>query len=328
MDLNLTGRRVLVTGASKGIGKACAEALAAEGCEVLIAARNPAPGPNAKAIDLSQRGAPETLAAWAGEIDVLINNAGAIPGGDLLKVDEQTWRRAWDLKVFGYINLGRQVYAAMKRRRRGVILNIIGSAGEKHFYGVELLDLDVSLWGIDFPEPSESEMAVGRVLLECVRCHSQELVYLDEFEVEVLETNNSLSRPCRRCTDTSVWKKSTPREGAELPPAPSRPGVRERRTRNDRKYVRLDLRVDVCIRHPQLGEEVATTVNVSRGGFRFRSTRGYGEGWVIEASLPYSKGGANIFTPARVVYVGEASGDKAYVYGVMYLPRMQAEITV
>ena len=210
------------------------------------------------------------------------------------------------------------------------VVGQIGSAGEKHFYGVELLDLDVSLWGIDFPEPSESEMAVGRVLLECVRCHSQELVYLDEFEVEVLETNNSLSRPCRRCTDTSVWKKSTPREGAELPPAPapSRPGVRERRTRNDRKYVRLDLRVDVCIRHPQLGEEVATTVNVSRGGFRFRSTRGYGEGWVIEASLPYSKGGANIFTPARVVYVGEASGDKAYVYGVMYLPRMQAEITV
>ena len=131
MDLNLTGRRVLVTGASKGIGKACAEALAAEGCEVLIAARKPAPGPNAKAIDLSQRGAPEALAAWAGEIDILINNAGAIPGGDLLKVDEETWRRAWDLKVFGYINLGRQVYAAMKRRGRGVILNIIGSAGEK-----------------------------------------------------------------------------------------------------------------------------------------------------------------------------------------------------
>ena len=131
MDLKLTGRRVLVTGGSKGIGKACAEALAAEGCEVLVAARNPAPGPNAKAIDLSQRGAPEALAAWAGELDILINNAGAIPGGDLLKVDEETWRRAWDLKLFGYINLSRQVYAAMKKRGRGVILNIIGSAGEK-----------------------------------------------------------------------------------------------------------------------------------------------------------------------------------------------------
>ena len=131
MDLDLAGRRALVTGASKGIGKACAEALAAEGCEVLVAARNPAPGPNAKAIDLSQRGAAEALADWAGEIDVLINNAGAIPGGDLLKIDEETWRRAWDLKLFGYINLSRRVYASMKRRRRSVILNIIGSAGEK-----------------------------------------------------------------------------------------------------------------------------------------------------------------------------------------------------
>jgi NAD(P)-dependent dehydrogenase (short-subunit alcohol dehydrogenase family) len=131
MDLNLTGRRALVTGASKGIGKACAEALAVEGCEVLIAARHPAEGPNAKAIDLSQRGAADALADWAGDIDILVNNAGAIPGGDLLKVDEETWRRAWDLKLFGYINLSRRVYASMKRRRRGVILNIIGSAGEK-----------------------------------------------------------------------------------------------------------------------------------------------------------------------------------------------------
>ncbi|OGA25256.1 MAG: short-chain dehydrogenase [Betaproteobacteria bacterium RIFCSPLOWO2_02_FULL_67_19] len=133
MDLDLKGKRALVTGGSKGIGRACAEVLAAEGCEVAIASRNPpACGPfRAKAIDLSQRGAAEALALWAGELDILVNNAGAIPGGDLLKVDEETWRRAWDLKVFGYINLTRQVYAAMKARGGGAIVNIIGSAGEK-----------------------------------------------------------------------------------------------------------------------------------------------------------------------------------------------------
>lgn len=131
MDLNLKGKRALVTGGSKGIGRACAEVLAAEGCTVLIAARNPAPGPQAKAIDLSQRGAAEALADWAGELDILVNNAGAIPGGDLLRVDEDTWRRAWDLKMFGYLNLTRQVYARMKARRAGVIVNILGNAGEK-----------------------------------------------------------------------------------------------------------------------------------------------------------------------------------------------------
>ena len=145
MDLHLNGKRVLVTGASKGIGRACAEMLAAEGCAVMIAARD-ADRLNAAATeiagstgstvkvrptDLSQRGAAEALAAWAGEIDILVNNAGAIPGGDLLKVDEDTWRRAWDLKVFGYVNLCRAAYADMKRRKSGVIVNILGNAGEK-----------------------------------------------------------------------------------------------------------------------------------------------------------------------------------------------------
>src|ERR1044071_2716828 len=129
MDLNLKGKRVLVTGGSKGIGRACAEAFSAEGAKVRIASRNPQPGPDAKAIDISQRGAAEELVRWAGELDILVNNAGAIPGGDLLKVDEETWRKAWELKVFGYINLTRAVYAAMKKRKSGVIINIIGSAG-------------------------------------------------------------------------------------------------------------------------------------------------------------------------------------------------------
>lgn len=145
MDLNLKGKRALVTGGSKGIGRACAQVLAEEGCEVTIASRDAKALEAAaadikaktgktvafKAADLSQRGVAESLAAGAGELDILVNNAGAIPGGDLLTVDEETWRRAWDLKVFGYINLTRAVYAGMKTRGRGVIVNVLGAAGEK-----------------------------------------------------------------------------------------------------------------------------------------------------------------------------------------------------
>jgi NAD(P)-dependent dehydrogenase (short-subunit alcohol dehydrogenase family) len=131
MDLNLKGKRVLVTGASKGIGRACVEMLEREGCTVLGVSRSIAPGPKSKAVDLSLRGAAEEVATWAGDLDILVNNAGAIPGGDLLKVDEETWRKAWDLKVFGYINLSRAVYAAMKKKGCGVIVNVIGSAGER-----------------------------------------------------------------------------------------------------------------------------------------------------------------------------------------------------
>ena len=131
MELHLKGKRALVTGASKGIGRACVEMLEAEGCTVLGVSRGIAPGPKTKAADLSVRGVAEEVAAWAGELDILVNNAGAIPGGDLLKVDEETWRKAWDLKVFGYINLTRAVYAGMKKRGKGAIINVIGAAGEK-----------------------------------------------------------------------------------------------------------------------------------------------------------------------------------------------------
>jgi NAD(P)-dependent dehydrogenase (short-subunit alcohol dehydrogenase family) len=131
MDLKLKGKRVLVTGASKGIGRACVELLEQEGCEVLGASRSIAPGPKAKQADLSQRGVAESLAQWAGELDILVNNAGAIPGGDLQRVDEDTWRKAWDLKVFGYVNLTRAVYAKMKARGKWVIINILGNAGER-----------------------------------------------------------------------------------------------------------------------------------------------------------------------------------------------------
>jgi NAD(P)-dependent dehydrogenase (short-subunit alcohol dehydrogenase family) len=131
MDLNLKGKRVLVTGASKGIGRACVEMLEKEGCTVLGVSRSIAAGPNTMAADLSQRGVAQKVADWAGDLDILVNNAGAIPGGDLLKVDEDNWRKAWDLKLFGYINLTRAVYARMKAKKRGVIVNIIGAAGEK-----------------------------------------------------------------------------------------------------------------------------------------------------------------------------------------------------
>ena len=71
------------------------------------------------------------LARDAADIDVLVNNAGDIPGGSIDKIDEATWRHAWELKVFGYINLTRAIYAQMKARGGGVIVNDIGAAGEK-----------------------------------------------------------------------------------------------------------------------------------------------------------------------------------------------------
>jgi len=144
MELGLRGKKALVTGASKGIGRACAEVLAEEGCDVVLVSRTAADLEAARAaivakhnvavrfypLDLSDSRNVDKLAAECAETELLVNNAGAIPGGDIAQIDEARWRTAWDLKVFGYINMTRCFYALMAQRKKGVILNILGAAGE------------------------------------------------------------------------------------------------------------------------------------------------------------------------------------------------------
>jgi len=145
MDLMIRGKRALVTGASKGIGLSIAQVLAAEGCDVILAARDQRALDKAAAdirgkhqvnvevivADLSKEAAVRDVAKKAGAVDILVNNAGAIPPGNLAQVDNDTWRQAWDLKVYGFISLCREVYPAMAARKQGVIVNIIGFAGER-----------------------------------------------------------------------------------------------------------------------------------------------------------------------------------------------------
>src|ERR1035437_6544590 len=144
MQLNLAGKSVLITGASKGIGLSTALSFAAEGCSLHLAARSADklevnrdrikkefcgkteiyPG------DLSQMSVLDSLSEKCGGVDILVNNAGDIPSGNVAAVDDAAWRRGWDHKVLGDIHLARLIYPRMQKRGSGVIINDIGNSGE------------------------------------------------------------------------------------------------------------------------------------------------------------------------------------------------------
>jgi 3-oxoacyl-[acyl-carrier protein] reductase len=138
----------VVTGGSRGIGLACAESFLDEGCRVSLVGHDEASVASALralgekhgeridglALDLASLEDQQALAPRVAAADIVVNNAGAIPGGGLDSVDEATWRRAWDLKVHGYINVARHAIPAMMDRGHGVIVNVIGIAGVEPRY--------------------------------------------------------------------------------------------------------------------------------------------------------------------------------------------------
>jgi NAD(P)-dependent dehydrogenase (short-subunit alcohol dehydrogenase family) len=148
MDLKLTGRSVMITGASKGIGLGIGKWFATEGVNLCLVARSgDLLAQEAEAIRKSAQVNVQTLAADLSDptarrkvfetfpdVDIVVNNAGAIPGGTIEDVDEKAWRAGWDLKVYAHVDFTRMYLAKMKARRRGVIINIIGAGGEKLTY--------------------------------------------------------------------------------------------------------------------------------------------------------------------------------------------------
>lgn len=149
MDLGLKGSTVLITGGSRGIGAGTARVLAAEGAHLILVGRDEAALSAVKAdilagakvsvetaaCDVSSGEAVLRLAEQFGpRINILVNNAGAVPGGDLFAVDEARWRAGWDTKVFAYVNMCRAFYPHLKARGGGVIVNVLGTGSlQKRF---------------------------------------------------------------------------------------------------------------------------------------------------------------------------------------------------
>jgi 3-oxoacyl-[acyl-carrier protein] reductase len=145
MDLGLGGKVAIVTGGSKGIGRAVALALLGEGASVMVCARGQdaldevvaAAGPVASAgiaaaaADLTRPEAMEAVVERCrgrfGGVDILVNNAGSTRPGEFLKLSDDAWMEDWSLKFFGYVRMAREVIPIMAERGGGVIINVIGT---------------------------------------------------------------------------------------------------------------------------------------------------------------------------------------------------------
>ncbi|MGO9268559.1 MAG: SDR family NAD(P)-dependent oxidoreductase [Candidatus Binataceae bacterium] len=146
MELQLDGKVAIITGGSKGIGRATALAMLAEGAAVLVCARGQealdetvgAAGVrmreriDALAADLTDAAAINRVVARCverfGRVDILINNAGSARTGPFLELSDEAWLSDWTLKFFGYVRMARAVIPPMERQGGGVIVNVIGAA--------------------------------------------------------------------------------------------------------------------------------------------------------------------------------------------------------
>lgn len=139
----LSGRRALVSGASSGIGAAIARSLAVEGASLVLVARDRARldgvaaaiGPAAEAIscDVTDEAAVAALAQHAGELDVLVNNAGAVESSPFAECETAVWQRMLDVNATSAFLLCRAFAPAMVRRGSGRIVNVASTAGERGY---------------------------------------------------------------------------------------------------------------------------------------------------------------------------------------------------
>jgi NAD(P)-dependent dehydrogenase (short-subunit alcohol dehydrogenase family) len=144
MDLDLDSKLVLVTGGSKGIGLACAEAFLAEGARVALVSRSQ------DNLDRAARGLDGAVATYAadlqdpedalavverveselGPIDVLVSSAGAARRTPFRELDATAWHTAMDAKFFSYVHVMDPVAQRMGERGSGAIVNVIGMGGK------------------------------------------------------------------------------------------------------------------------------------------------------------------------------------------------------
>lgn len=224
------------------------------------------------------------------------------------------------------IEIRRQTPSEAHRHSPVRVVNQFGRQRDGYLYGVEILDSNVDMWGVEFPPMAESTEAVARMLLECSYCHSREVVYLNELELRGFETNRGIARHCKTCRVPSIWtqapnedeKKITARATRSRRAGEAVDAIPPEGDQRERQRIRLKTRLTACIRQAGTDDELAVCEDISPIGMCFRSKRRYDADAPIEVAVPYSPDAANIFLPARIVYSEEMPKAGLFRHGTQY----------
>lgn len=219
MDLGLNGKRAVVAASSRGLGRACAEALLAEGAVVAIGARDAdqltrtaaAIGAHAIPVDLAKPGEPAQFVRAAaqalGGIDIIVTNAGGPPAGAFMNHDALAWQRAFELNLVSVVELVRAALPYLKQSTAGRLVNLVSIAAKQPIAGLILSNaVRTAVLGLAKTLADElaphgitvNNVCPGRIATDRVRALDETLAQTQGCSVEAVERDQQRAIPLGR----------------------------------------------------------------------------------------------------------------------------------
>jgi hypothetical protein len=242
---------------------------------------------------------------------IQVNHAGArialrhgVATGDEIRIINLANLREGDFRVVGAVRL---------------------EGGEFSEWGVECLEKDRNVWGIDFPAPLDPTSAQAGALLQCQGCKTEALQVLTLVEADILESTGSLQRRCEQCGQFSSWEHAevirrpqtpSPAAAAPPPPSPVEPGEGKAERR---AYKRVAVKLPVLARNHAGEQEVSKSENISKGGLAVCLHLKLAVGEMLAIACPYTQGDQNLLQKAEVRRRVSVTAESKWLYGLRYI---------
>jgi hypothetical protein len=206
------------------------------------------------------------------------------------------------------------------------VIGQIGKQANLQVFSVAFQKPAVGFWDVYFPSLPPDTETTGRTVLQCTICNTRKIVHLDSRELTLYTASRQLPLQCHTCGKTTNWFEAG-KEAVKQPELsganPVKPTTAPSPPVNQRKHRRVAAEIPICIRQAGSADDVATTLDISRGGLCFTSSRQYRSGSYIQVAVPYSPTALNVFVDACVIHCSKVPEQKLYRHGIKYLAENQ-----